>query len=84
MLKLDEGNFWLYPKLLLTGLFCFVVTAALNPWPPDSQAIGLGLIPFLAVITYSGRPLSYKQWLIRIVVLEIAVALFKIFVSIVK
>jgi len=84
MLKLDEGDFWLYPTLLLTGLFCFAVTAALNPWPPDSQALGLGLIPFFVVIGYSGRPLNYKQWLIRIVILEIAVALFKIFVSIVK
>ena len=84
MFKKSERDFWLYPKLLLIGLFCIALSVLLSLWLPSSWAFAIGFIPFFAIFPYAGRPLSYRQWFIRILITLFALGVGAGIVSIVK
>jgi hypothetical protein len=69
MLKEARPDFWLYPKLLIVIVGCSALTILLNRWLPGSLAVTLGFIPFLVVLAYTGRPLSNKQWVLRVLLM---------------
>ena len=84
MFKKDDRDFWLYPKLLLLGVLGVVLAEFLKQRMPFSEAVGIGFIPLLAVITYGDRPLSYRRWFISIGLMTILMAGFETLVLIVK
>jgi hypothetical protein len=75
--KQTDRDFWLYPKLLLVAVGCVALTTMLNRWVPDSAAVIIGFVPLLALFTFIGRPVTYKQWVLRITLMLLYfVALF--------
>jgi len=75
--KQTDRDLWLYPKLLLVAVGCLALTTILNRWLSDSSAVIFGFLPLMALFTFMGRPVTYRQWLIRIVlVLPYLVAFF--------
>ena len=84
MFKKDERDFWLYPKLLVVGLSCFALSTLLSQWLPHSWAVTLGFLPLFAVLAYAARPLSYRQWLVRIGVMFLALGVCAALIGVVK
>jgi hypothetical protein len=66
--KQTERDFWLYPKLLLVVAGGAVITAILQRWLPNSAVI-LGLLPFIALFGFMDRPVTYRQWFMRIAII---------------
>jgi hypothetical protein len=84
MLREENQDFWLYPKLLLVIVGCSGLAILLNLWLPSSLAIILGFVPFFVVLTYAGRPLGYKQWVLRVLLMLSVLAALEILISVVK
>jgi hypothetical protein len=84
MLKEAKHDFWLYPKLLLVIVGCSGLTILLNLWLPSPLAVTLGFVPFFVVLAYAGRRLSYKQWVLRVLLMLSVLAALEILVIVVK
>lgn len=66
--KQTERDFWLYPKLLLVAIGCAALTAVLDRWVSTRFAL-IGFLPFFALFGFIGRPVTYRQWVLRILLM---------------
>jgi len=72
--KHTDHDFWLYAKLLLVVIGCVMLTMVLTRWFSDSLAITFAFMPLVALFTLIGRPVTYRQWLFRILYLVLYLA----------
>lgn len=82
--KEHEKDTWLYPKLLLVVIGCSLLAALLGFWLPSSIAVGLGFIPFVVLFGFIGRPVTYRQWLLRILIALLSVGTLMIILHFVR
>ena len=66
--KETERDFWLYPKLLLVVIGCAVLFVTLDTWVSPRIAI-IGFLPFFALFAFIGRPVTYRQWTRRVLLM---------------
>jgi len=84
VIKENEGGFWVYPKLLLVVAGCFGLTALLSRGLPSSLAVGLGFLPFFALLASIGHPITRRQLWLRIILLVLALVSLALIVSAVR
>ena len=66
--KRTERDFWLYPKLLVVVTGSVVITVVLERWLTNS-ALLLGMLPFIVLFGFMDRPITYRQWFMRIAII---------------